>query len=109
VITKAGVPGSKVIVGVTSYGRSFNMADGSCDGPECLYTGDRLNSDATKGKCTTTGGYLADAEINEIMSGLSRVVKSYVDSTSNSDILVYDSNQWVGYMSSTTKKTRASL
>lgn len=66
-ITKAGVPGEKVIVGVTSYRRSFKMADANCWGPDCLYTGDRLNSNAKKGKCTGTAGYLADAEIAEIM------------------------------------------
>ena len=108
-ITKAGVPGSKVIVGVTSYGRSFNMAEMGCWGPNCLFTGDRLNSDATKGKCTDTAGYIADAEIDEIMRDSGRVVMSFVDSSSNSDILVYDDNQWVDYMSSNTKKARTAL
>ena len=108
-IAKAGVPGNKVIVGVTSYGRSFSMAEMGCWGPNCLYTGDRLNSDATKGKCTDTAGYIADAEIDEIMRDSSRVVTSFFDSSSNSDILVYDDNQWVGYMSGNTKKARATL
>jgi hypothetical protein len=108
-ITKAGVPGEKVIVGVTSYGRSFKMADANCWGPDCLYTGDRLGSNAKKGKCTGTAGYLADAEIAEIMKDSSRVVKSYVDTTSNSDVLIYDNDEWVGYMSAATKKVRTSL
>ncbi|KAL2821615.1 chitinase [Aspergillus granulosus] len=82
-ITKAGVPGEKVVVGVTSYGRSFKMADPSCWGPECQFTGDRLNSKAKKGTCTGTAG--------------------------NSDILIYDNDEWVGYMSASTKKTRTSL
>ncbi len=55
-ITKAGVPGQKIVVGVTSYGRSFNMAQERCWGPSCLYTGDSVHSDATKGKCTDTAG-----------------------------------------------------
>ncbi|GLA49848.1 hypothetical protein CBS147343_3007 [Aspergillus niger] len=108
-ITKAGVPGAKVIVGVTSYGRSFKMADPNCWGPDCLYTGDRLNSDAKKGECTNTAGYLAGAEIDKIMKDSSRVVKSYVDTTSNSDILIYDNDEWVGYMSADTKRTRTTL
>jgi hypothetical protein len=97
-ITKAGVPGNKVIVGITSYGRSFNMAAAGCWGPSCMYTGSGGNSDATKGKCTTTAGYIADAEIAEIIKDPKRadcVVKSFVDSTSNSDVLVYNDYQWV--------------
>jgi hypothetical protein len=108
-ITKAGVPGEKVVVGVTSYGRSFKMADPSCWGPDCQFTGDRLNSNAKHGKCTATARYLADAEIAEILADSSRIVRSFVDSTSNSDILVYDNDEWVGYMSAATKRARANL
>ncbi|RAK98081.1 glycoside hydrolase [Aspergillus ibericus CBS 121593] len=108
-ITKAGVPGAKVVVGVTSYGRSFKMADPNCSGPNCLYTGDRLTSHAQKGPGMDTAGYLADAEIAEIMKNASRVVKSYVDPTSNSDVLIYDTDEWVAYMSAASKTKRASL
>ncbi|KAL3465425.1 hypothetical protein BJX64DRAFT_275079 [Aspergillus heterothallicus] len=66
IITKAGVPGEKVI-----------MAD----------PGDCLNSNAKQGK----------------------FIKSFVDTTSNSDILVYNNDEWVGYMSSATKKARTTL
>ncbi|KFY83394.1 hypothetical protein V500_10074, partial [Pseudogymnoascus sp. VKM F-4518 (FW-2643)] len=38
-ITKAGVASNKIVVGVTSYGRSFKMAQAGCTGPECLFTG----------------------------------------------------------------------
>ncbi|KAE8152020.1 chitinase [Aspergillus avenaceus] len=82
-ITKAGVPGKKVIVGVASYGRSFKMSEAGCWGPDCTFVGDRFNSKAKKGKCTGTAG--------------------------NSDILVYDGTEWVGYMSSATKNTRTTL
>ncbi|KAK5799831.1 hypothetical protein VI817_002043 [Penicillium citrinum] len=109
-ITKAGVPGSKVVVGVTSYGRSFKMAEAGCYGPNCVYTGDRLNSNAKKGRCTGTAGYIADAEINEILGSRKRAdVQHFLDSSSNSDILVYDETEWVSYMSASTKKTRAAL
>jgi GH18 family chitinase len=67
VITKAGVPASKVLVGVTSYGRSFRMTSPSCTGPMCTYTGTRNVSNAYKGRCTDTAGYLSNAEINEII------------------------------------------
>ena len=118
-ITKAGVPGKKIVLGVTSYGRSFEMAQPGCWGPGCTFTGSRLVSNAKKGRCTGTAGYVGDAEIAEIISGISgegsvqarssRVVASFVDTSSHSDILVYDNNQWVSYMGSTTKQTRATL
>ncbi|KAL4758186.1 chitinase [Aspergillus foveolatus] len=96
-ITKSGIPGEKVVVGVTSYGRSFKMADPSCWGPECQYTGDRLNSNAKKGRCMGTAGYPADAEIADIMEDSFRVVKSFIDTSSNR------------YKSASTKKARTSL
>jgi hypothetical protein len=34
-MTKAGVPSHKVVMGVTSYGRSFKMTDATCRGPLC--------------------------------------------------------------------------
>jgi GH18 family chitinase len=64
-ITKAGVSSTKVIVGVSSYGRSFEMVDAGCTGPMCKYTGP--DSGATPGKCTNTAGYLANAEIDQII------------------------------------------
>ncbi|KAL4904081.1 hypothetical protein BDW74DRAFT_185756 [Aspergillus multicolor] len=116
-ITKAGVPSDRVVVGVASYGRSFAMAEAGCHGPECLYTGTRANSDATKGRCTGTAGYLANAEINEIISGTSsglttrddvssRVTAHYLDEDSDSNILVYDDTQWVAYMSPEVRESR---
>lgn len=56
-LTKAGVPAEKVVVGIASYGRSFRMKDPSCTGASCLFTGSRTTSDAEAGLCTDTGGY----------------------------------------------------
>ncbi|KAH7024975.1 uncharacterized protein B0I36DRAFT_251289 [Microdochium trichocladiopsis] len=111
-ITKAGVPGRKVIVGVTSYGRTYKMADAGCAGPGCTYLGDPKTSPAKKGVCTDTAGYLADAEINEIIDDrrrAGRVVTQYKDASSNSDILVYDDGEWVSWMNPSTKSARAAL
>ncbi|KGQ05404.1 Killer toxin subunits alpha/beta [Beauveria bassiana D1-5] len=108
-VTKAGVPSSKLAVGVTSYGRSFGMAQAGCYGPSCKYLGGPLDSQATKGVCTNTGGYIADAEIYELMRDPKRVTKSYKDKDSDSNILVYDNTQWVSYMDEDTLASRTKL
>ncbi|KAJ5415834.1 hypothetical protein N7465_004529 [Penicillium sp. CMV-2018d] len=98
-ITKAGVDSGKVVVGVSSYGRSFRMADADCDGPLCKFTGGRLDSNAEKADCTDTAGYISNAEINQLVKhNSSRVNKHYVDAHSNSNIMVYDDTNWVAYM-----------
>lgn len=109
-ITKAGVPGNKVVVGVTSYGCAFKMAEAGCYGPDCFYTGDRLNSNAKPGKCTATAGYIANAEIAETLNSPKRAItQHFLDPSSHSDILIYDDTEYVSYMSESTKKTRAAL
>ncbi|KAH8882398.1 glycoside hydrolase, partial [Thozetella sp. PMI_491] len=99
-ITKAGVPSNKVLVGVTSYGRSFGMVDPSCTGPSCLFTGP--DSGALPGSCTATAGYLADTEINDLL-GQGGVY--FRDADSDSDIAVFQ-DTWVAYMTPITKSGR---
>ncbi|KAK4496425.1 hypothetical protein PRZ48_012405 [Zasmidium cellare] len=105
-ITKAGVDSGKVVVGVTSYGRSFGMASANCYGPECTFLGSAADSRATPGVCTQTAGYIANAEIEAIIKNSSRVNQNFVDPTSNSNILVYDDTQWVGWMDDDIKAFR---
>lgn len=104
-ITKAGVPSSKVIVGVTSYGRAFEMTTQGCVNEMCTYAGPA--SQATPGECTGTAGYIANAEIDDIISGGVNVFTYNDDSFSN--ILVYNSTQWVAYMDDNNKAQRTSL
>lgn len=100
-ITKAGVPSYKILVGVTSYGRSFQMTTPGCTGPMCTFTGKA--SGATPGRCTGEASYLANAEIDEILSaGRGRLFRD----NSESDIVVYDNNQWVSYMTDKEKASR---
>ncbi|KAH8896256.1 hypothetical protein GQ53DRAFT_713976 [Thozetella sp. PMI_491] len=107
-ITKANVPSNKIFVGESSYGRSFGMTTAGCTGPMCTFQGDRETSYAAPGMCTETSGYIANAEINEIIQTYPNV-KSFHDGESNSDILVYDDYNWVAYMTPTTKSTRRDL
>ncbi|KAE8306364.1 hypothetical protein BDV41DRAFT_585895 [Aspergillus transmontanensis] len=102
-VTKAGVPSSKIIVGVSSYGRSFKMTEPGCSDPMCKYVGPE--SAAKPGKCTTTAGYISDAEINRILEENPTTKKTY-DVSSDSSILVYDSTEWVAYMDTEIKRTR---
>ncbi|KAK0705051.1 hypothetical protein B0H67DRAFT_498289 [Lasiosphaeris hirsuta] len=112
-VTKAGAETRKLIVGVTSYGRSFRMAKADCDGPNCFFTGSANVSEAEPGECTGTSGYIADAEIrriNNFYAGDSRDgFKSWYDKGSESDIMVWPSskgNNWVSYMGPDEKKKR---
>jgi chitinase len=92
-ITKANVPSWKVVVGIASYGRSFEMTTAKCTTPECTFTGPL--SGAKPGMCTQTAGYLAEAEIEAI--DLRDISTSYTDNSSFSNIVVYNNTQWVAY------------
>ncbi|KAL0935697.1 chitinase [Colletotrichum truncatum] len=106
-ITKAGVPSYKVFVGIASYGRSFKMSEAGCTGPECTYTGTREESDAMKGPCTDTAGYISSAEIREILwNGDLLGAKQWHDDDSDSDIVVYKETEWVAWMNDDTKASR---
>ncbi|KAH8649114.1 glycoside hydrolase superfamily, partial [Xylariales sp. PMI_506] len=108
-ITKAHVPSNKIVVGITSYGRSFEMAEAGCYIEECLFTGSPAVSNAAEGPCTGTAGYISDAEIKAIIADPSRVNQNFVDASSNTNVLIYDDVQWVEYMDADTKKERQSL
>src|ERR1700712_4492017 len=51
-VTKAGARANQVMMGISSYGCSFKMADPSCTGVTCEFTGSRTESNAEKGSCT---------------------------------------------------------
>ncbi|PVI08686.1 glycoside hydrolase family 18 protein [Periconia macrospinosa] len=103
-ITKAGADSGKVVVGVASYGRSFKMEQSGCDSEDCKFTGSPRVSNAYKGRCTDTGGYISNAEIQEIISR-GNVQKKYTKEGSN--ILVFNDTEWVAYMDDEMKASRS--
>ncbi|KAH8645559.1 hypothetical protein BGZ60DRAFT_334555, partial [Tricladium varicosporioides] len=103
-ITKAGVPSNKLNVGISSYGRSFEMSDATCSGPECTFKGPL--SSAEKGQCTGVAGILAKAEIDQIIDIFAGKIISRYDDPSASDILIYENNNWVAYLSDNSKTAR---
>ncbi|KAI4700360.1 hypothetical protein J4E89_011002 [Alternaria sp. Ai002NY15] len=103
-ITKAGADSSKVVVGVSSYGRSFKMAQAGCDYEYCKFTGSPRVSDAYQGRCTQTGGYISNAEIQEIIDS-GNIQKKYIKDGSN--IMVFNNTEWVAWMDDELKVTRS--
>ncbi|KAJ2254356.1 hypothetical protein GGI13_002204 [Coemansia sp. RSA 455] len=91
-ITHAGVPSNKILLGLGAYGRSFKQVDPNCFGPDCKFTGP--DSGATPGPCTGTPGYVSLAEIQRIRS-TSRVRNEYNDA--DSTIMLYDKDQWIAF------------
>lgn len=104
-ITKAGVPAAKVVVGLGSYGRSFQLSKPGCNTSMCTFTGP--SSGAKPGLCTGTAGYISNAEIYDILSR-DRTAKTNYDQGSDSWILEYAGDQWVAYMDDNTRISRIS-
>ncbi|KAJ5100662.1 glycoside hydrolase [Penicillium angulare] len=101
-ITKAGVPSNKVVGGLPLYGRSFEMVDPSCSGPNCHFTGPE--SGATAGECTNTPGYISNYEIYNLLVQAENpdiygnvTIEQY---QSHGDVLIYDGN-WISWLSPT--------
>ncbi|KAJ5737069.1 uncharacterized protein N7483_002194 [Penicillium malachiteum] len=100
-ITKAGVSTNQIMVGVSSYGRSFQMTEAGCTASDCTWS-----AGGAAGPCTDTVGYISNAEMNEILASDSTAVATSDDV---SDYLVYNSTQWVGYMTNSTKASRQAM
>jgi hypothetical protein len=65
-------------------------------------------SGATPVPCTGVASHISDAEIKQI-AGSNRVNYNFLGPGGQTNILVYDNVQWVGWVGPTTKAPRVSL
>lgn len=99
-LTKAGIATNQIMVGVASYGRSFEMSEAGCYNSSCTWAAAGL-----AGECTDTAGYISNAEINRIL--LTNDNSEAYSDGNVTDFIVYNDTQWVGYMKNDTKTKRA--
>ena len=81
---------AKVTMGLGWYGRSFTLADPSCNAPGCVFT-----QGGNAGPCTSTAGILSNAEIYNIIT--ENNITPSMDSAAAIKWITWDSNQWVSY------------
>lgn len=93
-IIKAGVPKSKVRVGIANYARTYKLVDSSCDTVGCEFTGP--SSGATPGPNTDTPGILSITEIREIVAN-GKMDYEYNNQTSECTNMRYDGDQWAAW------------
>jgi chitinase len=89
---RAGVHPSKVVLGLGWYGRSFTLADPSCNVPNGIC---RFTTGGTAGQCTRSSGTLSNAEIKRVLA-TGGGVESY-DATAGVRWLTWNTNQWISY------------
>lgn len=100
------MPSNMIAVGVSSYGRSFEMTSAGCWTEQCTFTGP--DSEAYPGPCTDTAGYISDYEIGLILDQ-NPSAQALWDDVSYSNIVVFNDTQWVAYMNNSNKAVRLAL
>ncbi|KAF4160011.1 hypothetical protein CNMCM6936_004140 [Aspergillus lentulus] len=97
---------SQLALGFGFYGRSFTLADPSCNTPGCPFSGA-----SSPGPCSATGGMLAYYEIQDVLSQASSGKKRGAitpthDKEAAVNYFTFDDNQWVSYDDEVTFKQK---
>ncbi|KAK3168025.1 hypothetical protein OEA41_004471 [Lepraria neglecta] len=103
---RVNIPPSKLVMGFGFYGRSFTLADPSCNTPGCPFSGA-----SNPGPCTGTGGILSYYEIMDVLHGGSLTkrdtsIKPTHDTTDAVNYFTFNNNQWVSYDDAVTFKQK---
>ena len=102
---RVNIPPAKLVMGFGFYGRSFTLADSSCNTPGCPFSGASY-----PGPCTATGGILGYYEILDILSGAITKKRATItpthDTTDAVNYFTFDGNQWVSYDDAVTFKQK---
>ncbi|KAH7077186.1 class 5 chitinase 1 [Paraphoma chrysanthemicola] len=92
---RAGVSSDKIVMGQGWYGRSFTLADPSCNTPNGICKFPSGNGGAKPGPCSKASGILNYQEIADIIKVNS--LTPIHDKTAGVKWITWDSNQWVSY------------
>ncbi|KAL3476522.1 hypothetical protein BJX99DRAFT_270507 [Aspergillus californicus] len=96
----------KVLLGLGFYGRSFTLADSSCDTPGCGFDASAYGSGgAAPGECTRTSGILSDYEISRIISEYNPTV--VYSETAGVNWMTWNEKEWVSFDNGKTLKQKA--
>ncbi|KAG5913016.1 hypothetical protein E4U42_001573, partial [Claviceps africana] len=87
-----------IVVMVPSYGQSFKLEDRGCPDPPCRLKGkiDEASKNTTRGLCTNISGIMSNAEIDALSTSSSSM--SWYDKESQTQILLYDNDNWVSFL-----------
>lgn len=87
-LTKAGIPASKIHGGLANYGRAYELSNANCIGYKCGFT-----SNPPSGPYTNSPGFLSINEIENLSFS-----ETEFNATSKCFFGIFDNNDWVAWM-----------
>ncbi|WYZ36481.1 hypothetical protein EsH8_XV_000034 [Colletotrichum jinshuiense] len=101
---RAGVNPAQVTLGLGWYGRSFTLADPSCNVPNGVC---RFTAGANPGQCSNNAGTLTNSEIKRILAS-GTATESY-DAKAGVKWMHWNNDQWVSYDDGVTMQQKMDL